>query len=151
VGGVPQPGASIHHSKVDLWLIVVIALSLATSTGAVLAVFLKGGVPAAVLASTALLVLVAGIGLPLWVLLGTRYELTPERLLIRCGPFRWTVPVREIRAVTPTRNPLSSPALSLDRLRIDYGRGSSVMISPRDKARFLADLEQRRSTASSPG
>lgn len=141
---MPQPGASIHHSKVDLWLIAVTALSVATSTGALLAVFLKGGVPAAVLAGTALLLLVAGIGLPLWVLLGTRYELTPERLLIRCGPFRWTVPLREIRAVTPTRNPLSSPALSLDRLRIDYGRGSSVMISPRDKDRFLADLARCR-------
>ena len=141
---MPQPDASIHHSKVDLWLIAVTALSVATSTGALLAVSLKGGVPAAVLAGTALLVLVAGAGLPLWVLLGTRYELTPERLLIRCGPFRWTVPLREIRAVTPTRNPLSSPALSLDRLRIDYGRGSSVMISPRDKAGFLADLERYR-------
>ncbi len=91
----PHTDTSVHASKVDLWLIAVTALSVATSTGAVLAVFLKGGVPAAVLASTALLVLVAGIGLPLWVLLGTRYELTPERLLIRCGPFRWTVPLRD--------------------------------------------------------
>jgi hypothetical protein len=140
----PHTGTSIHASKIDLWLIAVTALSVATSTGALLAVSLKGGVPAAVLASTALLLLVAGIGLPLWVLLGTRYELTPERLLVRCGPFRWTVPLREIRAVTPTRSPLSSPALSLDRLRIDYGRGSSVMISPRDKAGFLADLERYR-------
>ncbi len=139
-----KAGGTTYSSKIDRWLIVVIALSVATSTGAVLAVSLKGGVPAAVLAGIALLVLVAGIGLPLWMLLGTRYEITPERLLVRCGPFRWTVPLREIRAVTPTRNPLSSPALSLDRLRIDYGRGSSVMISPRDKARFLADLERCR-------
>jgi hypothetical protein len=141
---VTKAGGTTYSSKIDRWLIVVIALSVATSTGAVLAVSLKGGVPAAVLAGIALLVLVAGIGLPLWMLLGTRYEITPERLLVRCGPFRWTVPLREIRAVTPTRNPLSSPALSLDRLRIDYGRGSSVMISPRDKARFLADLERCR-------
>jgi len=102
----------------------------------------EGGVPAVVMVPVTL---VLGAGLPLWVLLGTRYELTPGRLRIRCGPFRWTTPLNEIRAVEPTRNPLSSPALSLvDRLRIDYGRGSSVMISPRDKARFLAELERLR-------
>ena len=31
-------------------------------------------------------------------------------------------PVAEITRITPTRNPLSSPALSLDRLRNEYGR-----------------------------
>ena len=136
-----DPGASIHASKVDAWLVVVTALTSAASAAAAVVMIREGGVPAVVMVPVTLLL---GAGLPLWILLGTRYELTPGRLLIRCGPFRWTVPLKEIRAVEPTRNPLSSPALSLDRLRIDYGRGSSVMISPRDQARFLADLERLR-------
>lgn len=135
-------GAAIHASKVDAWLVLVTALTVATSAIAAWVMIREGGVPAVVMVPVTL---VLGAGLPLWVLLGTRYELTPGRLLIRCGPFRWTVPLSEIRAVEPTRNPLSSPALSLDRLRIDYGRGSSVMISPRDKARFLAELDRYRS------
>lgn len=139
-------GASIHASKVDAWLVLVTALTVATSAIAAWVMIREGGVPAVVMVPVTLLL---GAGLPLWVLRGTRYELTPGRLLIRCGPFRWTVPLKEIRAVEPTRNPLSSPALSLDRLRIDYGRGSSVMISPRDKARFLAELDRYRSAASS--
>lgn len=133
--------ASIHASKVDSWLVLVTALTVAASAAAAVVMIREGGVPALVMVPVTL---VLGAGLPLWVLLGTRYELTPGRLLIRCGPFRWTVPLAEIRAVEPTRNPLSSPALSLDRLRIDHGRGSSVMISPRDKARFLAELERLR-------
>jgi hypothetical protein len=46
--------------------------------------------------------------------------------------------------VVPTRNPLSSPALSLDRLRIEYGQGRAIMISPADKGPFLRALEERR-------
>lgn len=139
-----ETGASIHASKVDAWLVVVTAVAIGVSVGAAIALWREGGVPTIVLLPVTLLL---GAGLPLWILLGTRYELTPGRLLVCCGPFRWTVPLKEIRAVEPTRNPLSSPALSLDRLRIDYGRGSSVMISPRDKARFLAELDRYRSAA----
>ena len=138
-------GASIHSSKVDTWLILVAALAAGASVGVAVALLGEGGVPAVVLVPV---VVVLGAGLPLWTLFGTRYELTPGRLRIRCGPFRWTVPLNEIRAVTPTRNPLSSPALSLDRIRIDYGRGSSVMISPRDQTRFLEDMGRYRSAAS---
>ena len=134
-------GASIHSSKVDTWLILVAALAAGASVGVAVALLREGGVPVVVMVPV---VVVLGTGLPLWTLFGTCYELTPGRLRIRCGPFRWTVPLNEIRAVTPTSNPLSSPALSLDRLRIDYGRGSSVMISPRDQARFLAELERLR-------
>jgi hypothetical protein len=85
-----------------------------------------------------------GVLLPAWLLLGTDYVLDQEHLKIRCGPFRWSIPVREIRHVEPTRNPLSSPALSLDRLRIEYGNGKSLMISPRDTEQFLADLDALR-------
>jgi membrane protein YdbS with pleckstrin-like domain len=138
-------GASIHTSKVDTWLILVAALAAGASVGVAVALLREGGVPVVVMVPV---VVVLGAGLPLWTLFGTRYELTPGRLRIRCGPFRWTVPLNEIRAVTPTRNPLSSPALSLDRLRIDYGRGSSVMISPRDQARFLEDMGRYRSAVS---
>jgi hypothetical protein len=46
--------------------------------------------------------------------------------------------------VVPTRNPLSSPALSLDRLHIRYGGSRmGIMISPVNKAVFLQDLAAR--------
>ena len=54
------------------------------------------------------------------------------------------VPLGEIESVTPSRNPLSSPACSLDRLHVRY-RGSKrgVLISPDDKAGFLHELVMR--------
>jgi hypothetical protein len=73
----------------------------------------------------------------MWLLRATSYTFDHTDLKVRCGPFAWRVPLREIRAVTATRNPLSSPALLLDRLRIDFARGSSIMISPLDKEAFM--------------
>jgi len=83
-----------------------------------------------------------GTGLPLWLLLSTRYTLGYGQLVVLSGPFKWRIPVADITSITPTSNPLSSPALSLDRLRIDYGKGKSLMISPRDKEQFVRDMEE---------
>jgi hypothetical protein len=80
----------------------------------------------------------------LWVLYGTRYTLTDSILRVQSGPFRWVIDLVAITEVFPTRNPLSSPACSLDRLHIRYHSSpSGLMISPRDKVKFLLDLVAR--------
>jgi len=85
------------------------------------------------------------LGLMLWTILGTDYTIDDSSLRVRGGPFRWTIRLQDIRSVTPTRNPASSPALSLDRLRVDYGQDRFLLISPKDKEAFVRDLERRRS------
>ena len=74
-------------------------------------------------------------------LVGTHYTVSGNTLRVACGPFRWKVPLDAIQSVEATRNPLSSPALSLDRLRIHYGR-RRIMVSPSDKAGFLKAIGQ---------
>ncbi len=73
------------------------------------------------------------------ILRSTYYVIEGETLVIRSSFITWRVPVRDIRAITPTRSALSSPALSLDRLRIDYGR-RWIMVSPDDRRRFIETL-----------
>lgn len=131
-----------YASKIDTWLLLVL-LAAALLCVLVLAFALRNGATSDIVG--AVLAIVIGVGLPLWVFAGTCYRFTDDQLHVKSGPFKWEVPLAEITAVTPTRNPMSSPALSLDRLRIDYGRGKSVMISPRERQQFLQDLEQRRS------
>ena len=80
--------------------------------------------------------------LPIWLLLATNYRVESGNLRVRCGPFSWTIPLDQIESVQPSRSVLSSPALSLDRLRIRYGNGRSVLVSPRDKEAFLAAIGQ---------
>src|SRR6185436_12660669 len=72
-------------------------------------------------------------------LLRTYYVVEPPELVIRSSFFTWRVPISEIRSITPTRSPASSPALSLDRLRIDYGT-RAIMVSPDDPRRFIEAL-----------
>lgn len=83
----------------------------------------------------------------LWILLVTDYRLDATTLHIRSGPFRWRIALAEIHSVAATTDIRSGPALSLDRLRIEYGSGRGMLISPRDKEAFLRDLEHRRISA----
>jgi Bacterial PH domain len=69
----------------------------------------------------------------------TYYLIDGDTLVIRSSFLKWRVPIAKIRSVTPTRNPLSSPALSLDRLSILYD-GKQILVSPQDKQRFIEAL-----------
>ena len=130
--------ALVHHSKIDMWLAAVL---VAAAVICLLAAFLvlASGTPAALVVAG--VTAIFGAGLPVWLMLSTRYTLGQGCLLVRSGPFRWRIPLAEITGITLTSNPLSSPALSLDRLRLEYGRGRSLMISPRNREQFLRDIE----------
>ncbi len=69
----------------------------------------------------------------------TYYVIDEGTLLVRSSFLTWRIPVAQITAITPTRNPVSSPALSLDRLRIEYG-GKFILVSPEDRGRFIEAL-----------
>jgi hypothetical protein len=128
-------------SKIDRWLILVFAAAMISQFVALTAVLMYENDPWAVLIITATTLAAA-------VFIGslfrfTYYSVEGRVLKVVCGPFRWRVPLDEITSVEPTRNPLSSPALSLDRLRIEYG-GRTILVSPADKAGFLRAIGQDR-------
>lgn len=129
-------------SKVDSWLIPVMVLAMAGLLAALVAVLVTP-TPWPVRALVAL-VSVAVVLLLFSVFRGTHYTVTEQELRIVSGPFRWTVPVDEITAIDPSRNPLSSPALSFDRLKISYGKRKFILISPSDKAGFMRAMDQVR-------
>ncbi|NLO40018.1 MAG: PH domain-containing protein [Ruminiclostridium sp.] len=81
------------------------------------------------------------VGFVAWIWFGTYYVFEEESLIIKCGPIKEFVPFKKIISVKKTRNPLSSVALSIDRIEITYG--SIVLISPVKKEEFLAELRKR--------
>jgi hypothetical protein len=85
----------------------------------------------------AVVIIATGVGLPLWLLASTSYRIEGAILIISCGPFRWNIPLSEIHRISSSRSVTSGPALSLSRLRIEYGRGQVVLVSPRDPEAFL--------------
>lgn len=57
-----------------------------------------------------------------------------------CGPLmKERSDIVDITAVRPPRTSVSSPAMSLDRLELKL-RERSIIISPKDKDRFVDDL-----------
>ena len=126
-------------SKVDWWLgLILVVAPVATVMGAVAADAGIVGWLGVILVA----LIYGGLVFPM------RYVLEEDALVIRFGLVRSRIRYADIKAVTPTRNPLSSPALSLDRLHIDAGSHLSGMglgpnISPADKAGFLRALAER--------
>ena len=142
---MPKPDALRFNSKIDLWILVLLLLAVAACLWGVARIAeTVSASPEAMSIWLALglgIPLVVGIGLPLWLLVATRYYLSDTELEVQ--------PIRDIRAVSSTHSMLASPALSLDRVLIEYGQGQgqAVMISPEPRDAFLRQLEHRRGLA----
>ena len=133
----------IYRSKKDVWLVLIIALSLAFCFGAGILLLLNGTGSERMAGWVTIGVGVAVCALILWLSYPLYYEISPSSLLVRSGVMRWNIPLEDIEEVVPTNNPLSSPAMSLDRLRVSYkarGARTFVLISPQDKSGFINEL-----------
>lgn len=72
----------------------------------------------------------------------TDYTIDSDKLTVKCGfLYNKTIDIKAIKKITETNNPLSSPATSLDRLEINYGKFDSVLISPKQKSEFINDIK----------
>ncbi len=75
--------------------------------------------------------------------LKTVYTIEGGNLNIKSGIFyNKTIPIKTIRKITETRSPLSSPAMSLDRIEVFFNKFDSVIISPKEKQEFITHLKQ---------
>jgi hypothetical protein len=133
-----------YPSKKDLWLILVVAVAGFALLGATVHNLIFKGLehPAAwILMGTSIFYLAVIFGLAYPV----SYEIAPPSLIIRSGLFSSRIALSSIESVKPTRNPLSAPAWSLDRLQINYrkkGRHTFTLVSPENKQSFLNELVQ---------
>lgn len=116
----------VYKSKVDWWLVVLI-----------LAVF---GFPIVdgILSKEYMLsvVFVGFLSLFYIMAITLKYKIEGEYLSI----WRTKIDIKTIRKVYATRNPLSSPALSINRIAIVYNKYDEVLISPKDRGDFIEEL-----------
>ena len=125
-------------SEIDTWLVVLGFGVTAISVLSIAPLFFVN-IDLTVKIVTGGLSLLA-IALFAWVYLGTYYIVDSNILSIRSGPFHWQIQISEIHRVSPTRSPWSSPALSLNRLRIEYGEGKWILVSPKHRDEFIRSL-----------
>ncbi len=131
-----------YPSKIDWWLVPLLCLPPVAAVAACVAFAVAGSTPG-LLVGAAAGVLVAGIYFGL--VFPMRYGLDDTYLVVRFGVCRQRIRLADILELRPTHNPLSSPALSLDRLRVQYGRGffKAVLISPADRNGFVDDVARK--------
>ena len=118
-------------SRVDAWclppVVAVLAVALILSQS-------RGFVPVAAM------LLTGALALTLWILMATDYTLSGADLVVRCGPSKRHVPLKQIERVRPVQTLLSAPALSFKRLEVS-GSFGAVVISPSEQNAFLLALQ----------
>jgi hypothetical protein len=127
-------------TKIDGWLAALLGLTLVGTVAAAVAALVAGeGVLVSLLALVLLAAIFGGLVFPM------RYGIGEGELVVRHGLVRQRCKLSEIVEVTPTRSPLSSPALSLDRLLVRKGDRftDKIMISPADKQGFMNLLAEQ--------
>ena len=75
-----------------------------------------------------------------WLYLATQYRISETNLIIHAGLYKINIPIKSIKSVVSSKNVMASPAFSLDRLEITYKKNKRILISPKDKNRFLSDI-----------
>jgi membrane protein YdbS with pleckstrin-like domain len=136
-----QSAARWYRSQVDWWILFFLLLPpLAAGSIIVQAIMLANGkgLLAGLLVLGFVSAVYAGLIFPM------RYRIEPSELVVQSGRLRKRISLTAIEAVDSSRNPLSAPAMSLNRLRIKFGPGvfQSVLISPVDREEFLDQLAQ---------
>jgi PH (Pleckstrin Homology) domain-containing protein len=129
-----------YKSKKDTWILVMIVGSMLVTVfaGAALILF----APEIWLRSIGLVIIFASL-IPILLTTPVSYTIDGYNLHVRGGYQHWTIPLQNILAIRPSRNWIASPALSMDRLEIEYKdlEGTSLLlISPERTDQFLNEL-----------
>ena len=81
-------------------------------------------------------------GLFLYLNFSTEYTITETGISkVKCGfLYNKHFDIHKIKSVANTSNMISSPAPSLDRIELTYGKFDIIVISPKDKFGFAREL-----------
>ncbi|MFF3100229.1 PH domain-containing protein [Viridibacillus arvi] len=121
-----------YPSKKDIWLAVI-------NWAVIISCFL----PLAIQRDYGALFFTIPLALFLgWSWFTTGYRISNELLIIQSGPLKKRIPIKDIKKIMSTKNPLASFALSFDRIEISYGTDyGMVLVSPKNKSAFVKHLK----------
>jgi hypothetical protein len=72
----------------------------------------------------------------------TYYVIQNKKVSIKCGIFyNLSIEIQNIKRISESFNIISSPALSFNRLEILYNKFDTILISPKDKKRFIEAIK----------
>lgn len=116
----------IYKSKIDWWLIIIISI-----------VFCYPMIEGILSKDYIMFSVSFGIlSLVFLMFYSIRYKIDGENLQIWWAK----IDIKSIKKIYATTNPLSSPALSLDRIAVVYNTFDEVLISPKEREAFIQEL-----------
>ena len=88
-----------------------------------------------------IVVIIALIVLLATLFFGTKYVIIGNELIVHGGITKTKINIAQIRSLRPSKNPLSAPAMSIDRIEITFDPDMQVtLVSPKDKKLFVKEL-----------
>ena len=121
-----------YHSKVDLWLLLLIHAIIIAS---VAPIGFMGDILMCVIMAVVLIVPISAY------MFNIRYVIRGSRLIVKDGLFSRVYDIHDMRSIKPTHTLLSAPAASLDRLEINFTH-DTVIVSPKHKDDFIRQLRE---------
>ncbi|WP_296208896.1 PH domain-containing protein [Psychrobacter sp. UBA3480] len=132
----------IFVSKVDFWLALLLwGLSLFT-VSVPLWQWKRDAHKSLIQTILMTVILIPFAALMLIPFFSTKYTLTNDQLQVDSGFSVQNIELTDITYIMPTQSMSSAPALSLDRIKIEY-RNKEVLISPKDRASFYQEIRAR--------
>lgn len=133
------------HSKIDWWILGFVIAMTGLLVQLLFTMYAKGTM---VEYPEHTMVYIFTIAVLWWPVFSTAYTIGNNTLVIRSMFLKWVIPLENIKTVSKTNNSISSPALSLDRLKIEYlkdGKMKQILVSPRDQQGFCKELQENHS------
>ena len=128
----------IYYSKVSYTLLIII---LIVFIGPLIPNYISNGFNNNMCFMTLGLIILFGFILHMF--FNTNYKIQNEKLFIKCGFFKYRpINIEDIKKVSKSSNIISSPAASFDRIEIKYGKFDEIIISPKNKIKFIEDLQK---------
>lgn len=137
--------AKVYLTAIDWWLGLLLVACEALFLYLVIEPIIKKGT-----VEWSMVLLAVGMSIMILPLFGIKYVLYSEHLLVSMSLYgKLRVRYADIVEVKKTNNPLSSAAMSLRRIQIDYVEDNvhrMVLISPKNRKNFIEEIEQRRTS-----
>ena len=102
------------HSKIDWWILGFVIAMTGLLVQLLFTMYAKGTM---VEYPEHTMVYIFTIAVLWWPVFSTTYAIGNNTLTIRSMFLKWVIPLENIKTVSKTNNSISSPALSLDRLK----------------------------------
>lgn len=132
----------VFHSKIDWWVLGFLICLTGLLLQLLLTMQAKGTLLQFPVHAAVYITTIVVVWWPVW---NTQYQLDEDQLVIRCLFLTWKIKRTDIQNISKTNNSVASPALSLNRLKVEYlkdGQRKFVLVSPRKQQAFCDALNQ---------